>query len=139
MFTLNNLTRHAKATHKKKVVGRGRGTGHGKFSTRGNKGQTKRTGHSKLPATFEGGRTPLVRQLPKLRGFKSLADKALAIPLDKIAKHFSDGDTVTLAGLQSKGLVPKSVSRVKILAGKTTKRFKLEVPASETVKKAVGQ
>ncbi len=139
MLTLHTIKRAKGATHKKKVVGRGRGSGHGKYSTRGNKGQTKRTGHSKLPATFEGGRTPLVRQLPKLRGFKSLAEKPFPISLTKIAKHFENGETVTLQSLLAKGLIKKGVKRVKILKGETTKKLVIEVPMSESVKQAVSK
>lgn len=138
MLTLHTIKRAKGATHRKKVVGRGKGSGKGKFSTRGNKGQTKRTGHSKLPAVFEGGRMPLVRQLPKLRGFKSLSDKAVAISLTKLAKVFNDGDTVNLQSLKAKGLIHKDTTRVKILKGETSKRLNIEVPVSESVKKAVG-
>ena len=137
MLTLHTLKRAAGATHKKKVVGRGRGSGKGKFSTRGNKGQTKRTGHSKLPAVFEGGRMPLVRQLPKLRGFRSLNEKPVAISLDKLSQVFNDGDTVNRQSLIVKGLIKPTVKRVKILKGQTSKRLKIEVPMSASVKKVL--
>ncbi len=59
------------ARHRKKRVGRGIGSGHGKTSTRGQKGQRARTGSRKRPG-FEGGRNPLIRRMPK-RGFKQKA------------------------------------------------------------------
>ena len=59
------------ARHRRKRVGRGIGSGHGKTSTRGQKGQRARTGSGKRPG-FEGGRTPLIRRLPK-RGFRQKA------------------------------------------------------------------
>src|SRR4029078_11970162 len=92
MIKIHQLKKHPKSTHRKKVVGRGLGSGHGTYSTRGGKGQTARTGHSKMPAVFEGGRQPLVRQLPKSRGFKSLNSKAITIPLSKL-DVYADGDT----------------------------------------------
>src|SRR4051812_41913531 len=99
MIKLHELRKHPKSTHRKKVVGRGLGSGHGTYATRGNKGQTKRTGHSKMPAQFEGGRQPLVRQLPKLRGFRSLNDKPAVVSLSKLSV-FDDGATVDMAALK---------------------------------------
>jgi ribosomal protein L15 len=87
MIKLHQLKRHPKATKRRKVVGRGIGSGHGTFSTRGNKGQKSRTGHTKTPARFEGGRQPLIRQVGKLRGFKSLSPQAFAVKLDLLNVH----------------------------------------------------
>lgn len=137
MLTLHTLKRANGASKRKKVVGRGKGSGHGKYSTRGGKGQTARTGHSKVPAGFEGGRTPLIRQLPKLRGFRSLSEKAVPISLTKINAVFKDGETVNLKTLQEKGLVHREVKRVKILAGKLTKKLKVTVPISNAAKKSL--
>src|SRR6185369_6117907 len=104
MIKLHQLKKNPKSTHRRKVVGRGIGSGHGTYSTRGGKGQTARTGHSKMPANFEGGRQPLVRQLPKNRGFRSLNEKAIAVSASKL-NVFADGDTVTVATLLKKGVV----------------------------------
>src|SRR6185369_17272902 len=104
MIKLHQLKKNPKSTHRRKVVGRGLGSGHGTYSTRGGKGQTARTGHSKMPARFEGGRQPLVRQLPKSRGFRALNAKAVAIALDKLSV-FNDGDVVSTASLLQKGLI----------------------------------
>ena len=112
------------------------GTGHGTYSTRGNKGQTKRTGHSKMPAGFEGGRQPLVRQLPKLRGFKSLSQKPAAVSLSKLSV-FEDGATVDLAALKAKGIVDVSAAKAKILGGETKKKLNIKLPISASAKAVV--
>lgn len=125
---------------RRKVVGRGLGSGHGTYSTRGGKGQTARTGHSKMPAGFEGGRQPLIRQLPKLRGFKSLRRKTVALNLD-ILNMFNDNDVVTILALQQKGLVKPfghgSLPPVKILAGKLSKKLTVKVPVSAAARQAI--
>src|ERR1041385_3692653 len=104
MLKLHQLKKHPKSTHRKKVVGRGLGSGHGTYSTRGGKGQTARTGHSKMPAGFEGGRQPLIRQMPKNRGFRGLNEKATAVSLNRLSV-FADGELVNLKALQKKGIV----------------------------------
>lgn len=140
MIKLHQLRKHPKSTHRKKVVGRGLGSGHGTYSTRGGKGQTARTGHSKMPAGFEGGRQPLIRQLPKSRGFRALDDKAQAISLSKL-NVFNDGDTVTIKSLQERNLVitmnKAAAPRVKILDGKLTKKLNVRLPVSASARKAI--
>lgn len=136
MIKLHELKKHPKSTHRKKVVGRGLGSGHGTYSTRGGKGQTARTGHSKMPVGFEGGRQPLIRQLPKNRGFKSLNAKAFVLSLDKLSV-FADGDDVNLSTLKAKGLIDKNVASVKILDGKISKKLNVTVAVSSAAKKAI--
>lgn len=140
MIKLHQLKKHPKSTHRRKVVGRGLGSGHGTYSTRGGKGQTARTGHSKMPANFEGGRQPLVRQLPKNRGFRALDAKAIAIPLAKL-NAFNDGETVTAKALQEKGIIRETGiianANVKILGGSIKKKLTLKVQASASAKKAI--
>jgi large subunit ribosomal protein L15 len=136
MIKLHQLRKHPKSTKRRKVVGRGLGSGHGTYSTRGGKGQTARTGHSKLPARFEGGRQPLIRQLPKRRGFKSLHDKATTIKLDQLV-GFEDGQEVTMNTLRVKGLVPTGSKKVKILQGKLARKLTFRVPVSETAKATI--
>lgn len=135
MLKLHTIRKHPKSTHRKKVVGRGLGSGHGTYSTRGGKGQTARTGHSKMPAGFEGGRQPLVRQLPKLRGFRSLNSKPVALALSKL-DVFSDGATVDIKALEEKGLIQKGQS-VKILAGEIKKKLSVKLPVSASAKAAI--
>ncbi len=136
MIKLHQLRKHPKSTKRRKVVGRGLGSGHGTYATRGNKGQTKRSGHSKLPARFEGGRQPLIRQLPKRRGFTSLTAKATALKLDQLV-GFQDGEEVTLNTLRTKGLVPTGSTRVKILQGKLSRKLTFRVPVSGTAKATI--
>ena len=136
MLKLHTLKKHPKSTKRRKVVGRGLGSGHGTYSTRGGKGQTARTGHSKMPVNFEGGRQPLVRQMPKLRGFRSLSEKAMAISLSRL-NVFNDGDTVDLRALSAKGLVDPAVKAVKILKGEIKKKLNVKLPVSASVKAEV--
>jgi large subunit ribosomal protein L15 len=136
MLKLHELKKNPKSMHRRKVVGRGLGSGHGTYSTRGGKGQTARTGHSKMPANFEGGRQPLVRQLPKSRGFRSLNTKAFVLSLSRL-NVFNDNDTVSLAELKAKGLVDSSVTKVKILKGEIKKKLNIKLPVSASVKTEV--
>ncbi len=136
MIKIHQLKKHPKSTKRRKVVGRGLGSGHGTYSTRGNKGQTARSGHSKMPVGFEGGLQPLIRQLGKNRGFKSLAEKATAVKLDSLSV-FADGDEITIASLKAKGLLTRSAGRVKLLDGKLARKLTVKVPVSQTAKKAI--
>jgi large subunit ribosomal protein L15 len=140
MIKLHQLRKHPKSTHRRKVVGRGLGSGHGTYSTRGGKGQTARTGHSKMPAAFEGGRQPLVRQLPKNRGFSSLSDKTIGISLNKL-NVFNDGEAVTAKTLQEKGIIkqPGTLANngVKILGGEIKKKLNVKVRTTAAAKAAI--
>ena len=136
MLKLHTIKKHPKSTHRKKVVGRGIGSGHGTYSTRGGKGQTARTGHSKMPASFEGGRQPLVRQMPKLRGFKALTNKAEPIALDEL-NVFKDGDIVTLATLKAKNIILDTATKAKILKGEIKKKLTVKLPVSASAKEAI--
>jgi large subunit ribosomal protein L15 len=136
MIKLHQLRKHPKSTHRRKVVGRGLGSGHGTYSTRGGKGQTARTGHSKMPAGFEGGRQPLVRQMPKLRGFRSLNTKPVAVSLSQL-NVFNDGDMVDMKAMLHKGVVDVNTKSVKILAGELTKKLSVKLPVSATAKAAI--
>ncbi|MCL5009299.1 MAG: 50S ribosomal protein L15, partial [Patescibacteria group bacterium] len=115
---------------------RGLGSGKGTYSTRGGKGQTARTGHSKMPVSFEGGRQPLVRQMPKLRGFKSLTAKPVVLSLSRL-NVFADGETVTVATLKAKGLLNPGDVKVKILKGELKKKLNVKVSVSASAKAAI--
>lgn len=136
MIKLHQLHKNPKSVHRRKVVGRGLGSGKGTYSTRGNKGQTKRTGHSKMPAVFEGGRQPLVRQLPKSRGFRGLNVKSTVVNLTSL-NIFNDGDTVNLQSLKAKGIVDGTITKVKVLKGEIKKKLSIKLPVSASVKEAV--
>jgi len=120
------------ANRKRKRVGRGESSGHGKTSCRGGKGQTARSGNSKPRVGFEGGQTPMYRRLPK-RGFYNPEHKHfVAVNLDDLEKFFNDGELVDLNSLNHRGLgrVRISSSGVKILGnGTLTKRLTIKALA----------
>ncbi len=98
------------STHPRKRVGRGPGSGHGKTSTRGHKGQKAR---SKIHKWFEGGQMPLVRRVPK-RGFKSrFKQKDLIINIDDL-NIFNREKIITPEILRTSGLV-KGRGKIKVL------------------------
>lgn len=96
-----------------KRVGRGIGSGHGKTSTRGHKGQKARSGGGTRPG-FEGGQMPLQRRLPK-RGFTNIFKKEYAIVNIKDLNRFEDGSEITPEVLLNAGLINSIKSEVKIL------------------------
>lgn len=103
---LHNLGAPKGANKAKKRVGRGPGSGHGKTSTRGNKGQKSRSGYSRQRG-FEGGQMPLHRRLPK-RGFTNIFKKEWSeINLSTLEKAFQAGDTVTPELLVERGIIRK--------------------------------
>jgi large subunit ribosomal protein L15 len=129
------------AVRRRKIVGKGPGSGHGKTSTRGHKGQNSRTGGGVRPG-FEGGQTPLYRKIP-IRGFKSPNQKEVSIiNLDQLAL-FENGATVTPSDLKSKGIL-KHVEKVKVLGNGeikiklTVKAHAFSVSAIEKIKAAGG-
>jgi large subunit ribosomal protein L15 len=101
------------STHKKKRVGRGTGSGWGKTSGRGHKGQGQRSGGGKGPY-FEGGQTPLVRRLPK-RGFTNVFQKVYAEVKLNDLNRFAPGTVITPELLIESGLVKKVNDGIKIL------------------------
>jgi large subunit ribosomal protein L15 len=124
---LSNLKNNIGAKHKKKRVGRGPGSGWGKTSGRGHKGQNSRSGGG-VPASFEGGQMPLIRRLPK-RGFKNpFSKKYNIINLETIEKKYSEGETVSVESLLEKKIIKKALDGVKILSnGEITKKLKFNV------------
>lgn len=131
-----------KTTSKKspRRVGRGIAAGQGKTAGRGTKGQGARTGSSKRPG-FEGGQNPLMQRLPKLRGFRSLATRAVNVFTDQLADLGSKVDNQVLA---DKGLIESPYVRVKLLArGELSSPIEVELQAAslnavETLQKAGG-
>lgn len=132
---LSNLTNTPGARERRKRVGRGCGSGMGKTSTRGNKGQNARKGH-KQKLGFEGGQMPLVRRLPK-RGFNNarFSAKALGVNLADLEKRFESGAEITVETLMKAGFSDNKRPKVKILAtGEVTKKFTVKVPCSAAAK-----
>jgi len=99
--------------NKKKRVGRGIGSGHGKTSCKGHKGQKARSGGTKAPG-FEGGQMPLQRRLPK-RGFKNLFKVEFAIVNLKDINKIDGVDVITPDVLIEKGIIKNIKDGVKIL------------------------
>ncbi len=125
---LNNLKAPEGATHKKKRVGRGPGSGLGKTSGRGNKGQKSRSGYSGKRG-FEGGQMPLHRRLPK-RGFTNIFKQVWAeVNLADLENFFEAGATVTPEALVEKKLVRKSLQKAIVILGQGELKKSLRVSA----------
>jgi len=126
---LHNLKPAAGATRKRKRIGRGPGSGHGKTAGRGHKGQLSRSGYSRRYG-FEGGQMPLVRRIPK-RGFTNVFRVSYqVVNLRDLERVFAEGDSVSPAVLAEKGLVRGGDRPVKILAsGEITKKLTVQAHA----------
>lgn len=135
----------AGATKKRKIVGRGSGTGLQKTAGRGNKGQNSRSGGGVRPG-FEGGQMPLYRRIAR-RGFSNYPFKIeyVVINLDLIETKYADGETVDLESLKQKGLIKQRDAMVKILGrGDLTKKLtfrmvKISASTKEKIEKAGGK
>ena len=140
---LNTLKPAKGSRKKKKLVGRGPGSGHGTYSCKGMKGQRSRAGFSQRPG-FEGGRTPLHKQTPKLKGFKSIHTKPEVLNLVDLEKKFKDGDVVDKKKLVEARLISSANSKVKVLGnGELKKKLTIEVDqisksAKEEIEKSGG-
>ncbi len=132
---LNNLKAPPGATHKKKRVGRGPGSGLGKTSGRGNKGQKSRSGYSGKRG-FEGGQMPLHRRLPK-RGFTNIFKREWAeVNLADLEKMFDAGATITPESLVERGLVRRSLQKSVVILGQGELKKSLTVSAHRFSKSA---
>ena len=132
---LHELEKNIGATHAKKRVGHGPGSGLGKTSGRGQKGQKARSGGSINPV-FEGGQLPLYRRLPK-RGFSNYPfKKEYAVINLSDLNVFEDGTVVTPALLKERGIVKKQLSGIKVL-GEGQLEKKLTVQAHKFSKSAI--
>ncbi len=133
MMKQNTITPDPSQTKKPKRIGRGNGSGHGTFSGRGMKGQKARAGGIRRPG-FEGGQTPLIRKMPKMRGFTHPFAKQKSfqvINLSDLEATFNDGDTVTVEILFEKGLISKLNKAVKLLGhGTLSKKLEIDVDAA---------
>jgi large subunit ribosomal protein L15 len=124
-----NLHAPAGANKKKRIIGRGQGSGRGTTAGKGNKGQKARSG-GKTYVGFEGGQMPLYRRLAR-RGFSNYPFKKewQIVNLGDIEKRYEAGETVDIASLHKKGLV-KGTEPVKILAmGNFSKKLIFKVAA----------
>ena len=140
-MNLSNIHAPKKATTKRKRVGRGMGSGMGKTSTRGHKGQRSRTG-SRMIRGFEGGQMPLHRRMPK-RGFTNIFRKEYSIvSLERLAEL---GETTINPDVLRKAGVIKTKNPVKILGDGdlktaiTVSAHKFSKSAQEKITKAGGK
>ena len=134
---LHNIYPNEGATTVRKRVGRGVGSGTGKTSGKGEKGQNARSGGGVRPG-YEGGQTPLFKRLPK-RGFTNVNRKEYAIVNVCDLNGFENGTVVDVNLLKEEGLVKKEYNGVKVL-GKGELNVKLTVKAakfSETAKQVI--
>ncbi len=142
-ITLEDLKPALGATHKIKRVGRGRASGHGKTSCRGNNGEGQRSGRSSKRG-FEGGQMPGYRQMPKLKGFKNF--NALNYAEINVGAFEKSGlKEVDLEILKEKGLAHPSADELRVLgngelSSKVTVRARYFTnSAKEKIEKAGGK
>lgn len=121
------------ANKKSKRVGRGIGSGHGKTSTRGHKGQNARSGGGVRPG-FEGGQMPLYRRIPK-RGFNNIFKKEISVVNVEDLNVFEENTKVTPELLIEKGIIKKVKDGVKVL-GNGDLKVKVDVQANAFSKSA---
>ena len=126
---LHDLKPRPGAKHRRKRLGQGESSGHGKTSGRGGKGQTARSGSS-IRIGFEGGQMPLIRRIPK-RGFNNARHATRYVPVNLDAlNQFEDGARVDEAALRSAGLANGPSNGVKILGdGELTRKLTVSAHA----------
>ncbi|OGS38572.1 MAG: 50S ribosomal protein L15 [Elusimicrobia bacterium RIFOXYD2_FULL_34_30] len=140
---ISDLKPASGSKHRRKIVGRGRGSGHGGSATKGMKGQNSRSGGGTRPG-FEGGQMPLMRRIPK-RGFTNIFKKEYEIVnLKTIEERFESNSEVNRASLIEKGLIKNNLP-IKILGdGNINKPLKITASkfsksAIEKIKKVGGE
>jgi len=141
-MNLSNLRAPRKASEKRKRVGRGMGSGMGKTSTRGHKGQRSRSG-SRMMRGFEGGQMPLHRRLPK-RGFTNIfRTEYEVVNLDRLASLGESEITPELlrkAGVvRSKNTLVKVLGQGELSGAITVRAHKFSKSAQEKIEKAGGK
>src|SRR5512139_302515 len=126
---LHDLKPRPGAKHRRKRLGQGESSGHGKTSGRGGKGQTARSGSS-IRIGFEGGQMPLVRRIPK-RGFNNARHATVYLPVNLAdLNQFEDGARVDEQALRAVGLANGPASGVKILGtGELNRKLTVSVSA----------
>ncbi len=132
---INDVHRGIKKFKKRRRIGRGPGSGHGKTSGRGHKGQKSRAGWSSHP-TFQGGSMPMVRRIPK-RGFNNKWAVTVAIVnTGDLERLYENGEEVTPESLKEKSVVKHRYDVLKVL-GEGTLTKKLTVSAHRFSKSAM--
>ena len=139
---MNELKATDGARFTKKRIGRGQGSGTGKTSGKGQKGQNSRSGGG-VAIGFEGGQTPFFKRMPK-RGFTNYTRKEYAIINVADLNRFEDGVTVDYEALKAAGLLKKHLDGVKVLGGGklekklTVKAEKFSATAVKAIEEAGG-
>jgi large subunit ribosomal protein L15 len=100
----------------RKRVGRGNGSGHGTYSGRGCKGQKARTGNNKVRPGFEGGQLPLIKRLPRKRGFTNIFRIEYSLVNLGNLNIFESGTEVTAEKLAAAGIIKNTKNPIKVLA-----------------------
>ena len=143
-MNLDDVNRGITKNKKRRRIGRGPGSGHGKTSGRGHKGQGQRAGYSSHP-TFEGGQMPLFRRIPK-RGFNNRWALLVAtVNIGDLEMAFDDGADVTPAAIKEKRIAKQRYDVLKILGdGPLTKKLKVTAhrfskSAQEKIEQAGGE
>jgi len=140
---LSSLKPAPGAVKKRKRVGRGPGSGHGKTSTRGHKGRGARSGGN-TPPGYEGGQMPLQRRLPKFGFHNPFRQEFNIVNLGQLESHFEAGAVVDGAALKASGLIHNLKHPIKILAdgaltkALTVKAHKFSAAAAERLQAAGG-
>jgi large subunit ribosomal protein L15 len=138
MISQHSLKPNPGSRKRSRSFGRGDSSGHGSFSGHGGKGQTARSGGN-IKSGFEGGQTPLIRRLPKLKGFKNPNRLPFqAVNVERL-NDFEDGATVDIIALYENHLISRKNRPVKILGlGELTKKLTVKADAcSESAKKKI--
>ena len=116
MIRQDNIASAPGSRRASKRVGRGNGSGHGTYSGRGCKGQKARAGNNKVRPGFEGGQLPLIKRLPRKRGFTNIFKTEYStISIDSL-NHFEPGSEVTAEKLVAAGILKSLRNPIKILA-----------------------
>ncbi|REK27972.1 MAG: 50S ribosomal protein L15 [Planctomycetota bacterium] len=143
-MNLNDVHRGIKKFKSRRRIGRGPGSGHGKTSGRGHKGQGSRSGYSRQ-VVFQGGTMPMIRRVPK-RGFNNKWALAVVhVNVEDLESNFDAGVEITPELLVSKSLIPANFDLVKILGnGELKKKFTVTAhrfsgTAREKIEQAGGQ
>ncbi|MFA6198494.1 MAG: 50S ribosomal protein L15 [Patescibacteria group bacterium] len=140
-LALHNLKPNSRKRRRR--VGRGNSSGRGTYSGKGIKGQNARSGGGTRPG-FEGGRMPLIRQIPKSRGFRSFHLKFEVVNIGALEANFKPNELVTPAKMLHKKLITSPKGGIKVLGnGQLTKKLTIVADAfsksaEDAIKKAGG-
>ncbi len=141
---LDEVHRGITKNKKRRRIGRGPGSGHGKTSGRGHKGAGSRAGNS-AHVTFQGGAMPMIRRVPK-RGFNNRwALNVVVVNVGQINEAFGEGEEVTIEALSAKNIAKGRFDELKVLGeGDLTKKLKISAhrfskSAAEKITKSGGE